>query len=161
MRAFPILALALCLAACGGGDPVDAEGNYTVALTNRDNGCNLDNWTEGDTASGIPVDIAQTDAAVTATVGGGAGITLGLWLGDNHYTGEVDGNDLLLQLEGNRNMSQGTCDYHYMSVIDASLSGDVLSGEIRYEAVTDGANDCGALTGCASVQEFNGTRPPT
>src|SRR5436190_2976645 len=96
MRVSALLPLAF-LAACGGGT-VDATGDYTVALSNRDNGCNLANWDDNGTASGIPVNIAQTDDAATATVGGGAGIALGVWLGDNHYTGTVDGNDLNLEL---------------------------------------------------------------
>jgi hypothetical protein len=161
MRVLPILASGLALLAACGSDPVDATGDYTIALTNADNGCSLGNWTEGDTASGIPVAIAQTDTGVTATVGGAAGITLGVWLGDNHYTGTVDGNDLNLELEGTTDLTMGSCDYHYISIIDASLSGDVLAGQIRYEAVTDGVADCGALNSCASIQEFNGTRPPS
>jgi hypothetical protein len=158
MRVFPLFAL-IALVGCG-SDPVDATGDYSIALTNGDNGCELANWTEGESASGIPVEIAQTDDAATATVGGGAGIALGVWLGDNHYTGTVDGNDLNLELEGETQMTMGSCDYHYVSIIDASLSNDVLMGQIRYEAVTDGVTDCGFLNGCASIQEFNGTRPP-
>jgi hypothetical protein len=160
MRVLALLPLAF-LVACGGENDVDATGDYTVSLTNRDNGCQLSNWNVGDTSSGIPLTIAQTDNAITATVGGGAGVALGLWLGDNHYTGEVSGSNLDLQLEGQNNMSQGTCDYHYISIIDGELHGDVIGGQVRYETVTDGSSDCGALEGCASIQDFNGTRPPT
>ena len=162
MRTLPLLVLALgTLAACGSDAPVDAAGSYTIALTNRDNGCNLSNWQDGNTASGIPVTIDQTDDAATATVGGAAGAVLGIWLGDNHYTGTVRGNALDLEDESQNNQQSGNCDYHYTSIIDATLDGDVLSGQIRYEAVTDGASDCAGISGCASVQDFNGTRPPT
>jgi hypothetical protein len=106
------------------------------------------------------VTISQTDDSVTAEVGGAAGALLELWLGSNNYTGSVDGNHLELELEGENNMTMGTCDYHYISIIDADLDGDVLEGEIRYETVTDGTPDCGELEGCSSVQAFNGTRPP-
>ena len=45
-------------------------------------------------------------------------------------------------------------------VIDASLKGDVLQGEIDYRGVTNKNPDCGSLEGCLSFQDFNGTRPP-
>ena len=45
-------------------------------------------------------------------------------------------------------------------LIDATIDGDFLSGEIRYEAATVDVPACEPLDGCASVQAFNGTRPP-
>ena len=41
------LASLLALAACT--SPADVAGTYTIALTNRANGCNLQNWTVGET----------------------------------------------------------------------------------------------------------------
>ena len=61
-------ALALALAACGGDDPVEAAGTYTVSLTNRENGCMNPNWMVDDTAMGIGVVITQNGEAITADV---------------------------------------------------------------------------------------------
>ena len=44
--------------------------------------------------------------------------------------------------------------------IPTTLDGDTLSGSVFYRARTNGAADCGALTGCASQQDFAGARPP-
>ena len=144
----------------GCGADADVAGNYTVALTNRDNGCNLQNWTVGQSTTGIPVTIAQDSSAVTANVQAGAGLVLDAVLGDHVYTGDVDGNDIFLELHGTRAQQQGSCAFFFNSDIDASLSGDTLTGKIEYKAATNGAAECAALEGCVSFQDFNGTRPP-
>src|SRR5689334_11840685 len=90
----------LACAACGG--PANVAGDYTIALTNHDNGCNLGNWTVGDTASGIPVTITQASGNATATVGGLAQVALDAGLGGHAFTGPVDGNDVDLELFGTR-----------------------------------------------------------
>jgi hypothetical protein len=149
--------LVLC-AACG--SDADVAGNFTIALTNRDNGCNLNNWTVGDQSSGIPVTITQDGGTATADVGGGAGLVLDLALGAHVYTGDVDGNDLSLELFGTRGQTAGSCAFTYNSAIDGSISGDTLSGRIEYRAATNGSPECGTIEGCVSFQEFNGTRPP-
>lgn len=155
-----LLAL-LCAAACGGDDdPADVSGNYSVALVNRQNGCNLAGWTEGATASDVPLTIAQDGATVTGTIGGVAQIFLVALLGGSDFSGEVDGDALALSHEGTRTFSNGNCAYTYNAVIEAELDGDILAGEIQYRAATNGGSDCGALTGCVSAQEFNANRPP-
>ncbi len=150
--------LVLC-AACNGPD-ADVEGNYTVALTNRDNGCNLAMWTVGEQTTGIPVAITQEGTSLAADVGGGAQIALDFALGSHIYTGEVDGTAVLLTILGTRSQSSGNCTFTYNSVIASSLDGDVLTGRIDYRAATNGNPDCAAITGCVSFQDFNGTRPP-
>jgi hypothetical protein len=162
MRNLAILGLGLAaLGGCGGdGGPVNVEGEYTISVANQENGCSLANWDEDGTATGIPVSVSQNGEAANAEVGGASGIALNLWLGSNVFVGSVNGANLDLEIEGENEMTTGNCDYHYIAIIDARLEGDVLEGEIRYEAVTDGASDCGALDGCSSVQDFNGTRPP-
>ena len=148
------------VAACGGGSDADVEGDFTIALTNRDNGCELANWTVGEQSSNIPVLIAQDGAEVTATVNGIAGGVLDLALGSRIYTGTVDGDDLALELFGTRGQQRGNCSFTFNSNIDASISGDTLTGRIEYRAATNANPDCAALEGCVSFQEFNGTRPP-
>jgi len=149
-------------AACGGDDPVDAVGTYTVSLTNRENGCNLGTWTEGNMASGVGVVMTQNGAAVTADVQPGAArVALDLALGGHLFTGEVDGDHLDLLITGTPMASMGTCDYTFNAQIDATLDGDVLEGNLYYRAQTDGASDCGTLTGCSSRQQLLGNRPPS
>ena len=149
------------LAACGGDDPVDAAGTYSIALTNRENGCNLGTWTVGDTAQNVGAVITQDGEQVSADVQGAARVGLDLWLGAHVFTGVIEGDELELSIAGTRAGSMNACAYTYDAVLDATISGDVLRGEVRYQARTNGSPDCGALTGCASRQELNGTRPPT
>jgi hypothetical protein len=159
-----LLACILLLGACG-GDPADVAGDYAVSLTNRENACSFQNWTEGETSTGIPVVITQgVDAeadTATAVVGGAAGLYLDVVLGSRTDTGDVDGSNLHLTLFGTNSFNQNQCTYTVNSEIDASLDGDVLTGNILYHASTNSSPDCGTLEGCESRQEFNGTRPPT
>ena len=149
----------LACAACGGSD-ADVAGNFSVSVTNRDNGCNFQNWTVGDQATGIQVTITQDGSNVTATVGGVTGALLDIALGGHAYTGVVDGDDLALDLVGTRAMQMGNCTFTYNSAIDASIDGDVLTGEVHYRGAGNGNSDCASITGCDTFQDFNGTRPP-
>jgi hypothetical protein len=148
------------LAACG-GDPANVEGTYSIALTNRDNGCDFANWTEGETSANIPVVIDQVGTEVDATVEGLTGTFLDLAFGGHVYEGSIDGDDLLLELIGSNAQQMGNCAFTYNSTIDATLSTDTLTGRIEYTSVTNGNPDCVPLDGCVSFQDFNGTRPPT
>jgi len=154
------LAPLLVLAACS-DDPANVEGTYSIAVTNGDNGCELDNWTEGESAQNIAVELTQDGESASADVMGVTGGILDLWLGGHVFTGAVDGTDVNLTLTGSRALSEGNCAYTFDAVLDGSISGDVITGELRYEAQTNGGTDCGALTGCSTVQAFNGTRPPS
>jgi hypothetical protein len=145
---------------CGGGTDADVAGDFTIALTNRDNDCMLANWTVGASTTGVGVTITQDASDVTASVEAGAGFILDVALGGHVYTGSVRGNDLLLEIFGTRGQQMGNCSYTFNSTIDASLSGDALAGTIDYRAATNGNPDCSELEDCRSFQEFNGTRPP-
>ena len=78
---FPLTMLALCLAV--GCAPADVAGDYTVNVRNGPNECGFDNWTEGDTASSIPVEITQLDSDVTIDVMGATGLGLDLAAADD------------------------------------------------------------------------------
>jgi hypothetical protein len=151
------------VAACGSDDPANVEGNFTIAVTNRDNGCNLANWTVGDSSAGIPVQIAQEGENVTATVTGLTGTGLDIALGSHVFSGQIDGSDLNLDLFGTRPQMQNTCTYTYNAKIDGSVDGDAIMGRVEYRAATTTPQnpDCASIQGCLSFQEFNGTRPPT
>jgi hypothetical protein len=150
---------ALALIACG-SEPADVAGDYTLSITNGSNGCGLDNWTEGDTSTGIPFTVTQSGSQVTGTVGGTSGLFFDLWLGGRVFTGTVEENTVHLSLYGTAAKQQGNCTYTVNATVSAVSSGDVLQGQIRYTAATNGNPDCASLEGCVSSQSFNGTRPP-
>jgi hypothetical protein len=161
MRRLPLAstALVLTLAACS-SSPADVAGSYSVNVTSRDNGCSLQNWTVGQMSSNIPVTITQDGSDVTASVTGLTGTYLDVVLGSHDFTGTIDGNDLDLTLYGTRSGTMGNCTYTYNAVLTGTLDVDTLTGQIQYQAKTNGNPDCGTLEGCASVQDFNGARPP-
>lgn len=164
MKPYIVLGLvAATLAACGSDEPAAVAGDYTIALTNRENGCENPNWTVDDTVAGVVVVITQNGATANADVQPQmlARAALDAVLGNHVFIGSVDGNDLDLLIEGTVSFSRNTCDYTIDAQIDATLEGDVLSGSIYYRAKTDGSVDCGTLTGCASRQELLGNRPPS
>ena len=153
------VAVLLSLSACD-SDPVDISGTYSVAITNGPNGCNLANYTVGETATNITMVVTQNDTAASAEVQGVAGLALSALVGGNTFVGTVDGSDVTLRIAGNRMMTMGTCDYHFDATADARLTGDALAGNVAYTPVTDGATDCGPLEGCETIQMFSGSRPP-
>ena len=154
-----ILAAAV-LAGCGGD--ADVAGNYTVALTNGTNGCNLSSFTPGDTASGISLVVTQDGSKVTATIEGLARLYLEGLLGGgkNVFNGSVDGDEISVESLGTRTYTTGNCTYTYNATIGGSLDGDVLRGRIEYRAADNGNPDCSQVHGCVTFQDYNGTRPP-
>lgn len=153
------LPLALALAACG-DDPADVAGTYTIALTNRTNGCELANWTEGPITGAVTMVVTQNGGSASAEVQGLARAALDAITGGHVFTGDVDGAELSATIVGTRASSQGACAYTIDADLEATLAGDNLSGSVFYRARTNGAADCGTLTGCASQQDFAGARPP-
>jgi hypothetical protein len=151
------------LIACGSTSPANVSGNFTVAVTSRDNGCKVANWTVGDMQSGIGVTITQDGATAMASVNGLIGTYLDFVLGGHVFMGSVDGDFVNLTLFGTRSQAAGNCTYTYNAVLSGTLTGDVMQGNIKYEAKTNGNPDCTTMgiTGCASVMDFNGTRPPS
>ncbi len=155
-----LIVLSFVASALGCSDPADVAGDYSVALTNRENGCDFANWTVGDMSSNIPVTITQDGSSVSATVGGGGAVVLDLALGSHVYQGNVNGSHIKATIFGNRSATDGNCTYTYNSTFDADADGDFLTGEIRYTPATNGNPDCAAIEGCVNRQEFNGNRPP-
>jgi hypothetical protein len=146
-----------CLAACA--SDADVAGDYTIAITNRDNGCGFANWTVGASTTAA-VTLTQSGGSVTASVSGVGAVVLDLVLGGHAYTGSVSGSAVSLTLVGSRSGTMGNCAFTYTSRIAASANGDSLSGSIDYQPVTNGNPDCAPITGCRTFQDFNGTRPP-
>lgn len=141
-------------------DPAQIAGDYTVGITNRDNGCNFANWTVGGMTAGVDVKVAQSGSNVTADVTGGVGAVLDFAFGASAFTGSINGNELDLKLEGTRVQQTGTCTYTYNGEIIATAKGDILTGRINYTPATNGNSACASVAGCLTYQEFNGSRPP-
>ncbi|MGE0399292.1 MAG: hypothetical protein AB7T06_21450 [Kofleriaceae bacterium] len=161
--ALGLLVGSVVLAACSDDEPANVEGNFTVSVANRDNGCNFPNYTVGDTQAGIPVTITQEGTNVTATIMGLTGAGLSLGLGSNIFSGTVDGDQMVLDLFGTRPQMQATCTYTFNAKILGSVDGDAIEGRVEYRAATTTPSnpDCASIQGCLTFQEFNGTRPPT
>jgi hypothetical protein len=163
MRSFFLLLIfSACVFACS-SSPANVAGTYTVAVTNRDNGCQIGNWTVGSQSTNIPVVITQdsTDmTSATANVMGGGAIGLDLLLGSSTFTGDVSGSNLSMKIFGTVSFTQSTCSYTYNATLAAGLTGDALAGTIVYTTSTNSSPDCGTLVGCKSEQAFNGSRPP-
>ena len=133
------LLLLAVLGACG-GDPVNAEGTYTVSVTNRANGCNFMNWTIDNSAAGIQVVINQEGESVNADVMGATRIYLDLILGSHVFQGDVDGNDLDMSITGTQKFTTGNCVDHTIDAqLRTTLDGDVLTGRINYTIVGTGS----------------------
>lgn len=158
-RTLLVMALAAACGACG-GDPDDVAGDYTVSVTNRENGCMFDNWTEGESSSNIPVIITQEGANATVTVNGGAGVVLDLVLGGRAFDSSVSGSNIDGTILGTPSATEGNCTWTLNAILDAELDGDFLSGDIRYQAATNDNPDCVDIEGCVTRQQFNGNRPP-
>jgi len=164
MRILAGVSLALvstsALAGCGGEDPANVAGTYTALTTSRDNGCNLSNWVVGAQSSPITVQITQSGAAASADVQALAGAGLDFLVGGHVFTGSVSGRRVDLTIVGTRAMSSGACAYTIDATLLGELTGNSLDGAVVYEARTNGAADCGPLTGCSSHQDFAGSRAP-
>ena len=146
------------LAGCG-SDPANIAGDYTVSVANEENGCNVDTWDENGTATNIGVSIDQNGESASATVTGATGNFLDFVLGEHVFVGTVDRSSFELKMTGTRGFESGNCNWTYDAVLDGTIDGDAIEGEIRYEAQTDMASDCTGITGCTNVQSFTGTRP--
>ncbi len=140
--------------------PADVAGNYTVNVTNGENGCAFDGWTVGETASSIPLVVTQDDSTVQLDVQGTTGGLLDLVIGSSLFNGTVSGNGIDAALVGSNSARQGECAYTITVDLDASIDGDFLEGELRWRPVTNHHADCGILETCSTFQSFNGTRPP-
>jgi hypothetical protein len=153
-----LVLLAAILAGCG-SDPVDVEGRWTVSVTNRADDCNI-GWTEGQSSSGVTVDITQNSDAIIVDVTGIGGGVLDLFLGgDDVFSGDVDGDHIQATRQGTRSNNQGNCTYTYNATFAADVNGDTMEGSIKYVPAHNGNSDCAAIV-CENVQDFSGNRPP-
>lgn len=154
------LALAGCGSSSSNAPPADFAGNYTVAVTNGQNGCGFQNWTVGAASNGTPVNITQNGSSVSADVGSVAGAYYNLILGSHVFSGGVSGTNMSASIHGTRSAKKGNCTYQVTADMEGTLNGDSISGTISYTTTTNGGSDCSTLKKCVSIQNFAGSRPP-
>lgn len=138
---------------------MDAEGTWTVSVTNREDDCNI-GWQVNQSSSNVEVSITQNGEAVIIDVTGIGGGVLDLFLGGNDvFSGDVAGPHITAVREGTRANTMGNCTYTYNATLEAHVTGDTMTGSITYRPATNGNSDCAAVE-CANRQDFSGNRPP-
>jgi len=139
-------------------DNVDVVGDYSLTVTNRENGCMFENWQE-DQTNVLEVAILQETNNVTATVGGTIGLLVEAIAGSKVFTGTVDEDTLELGLVGTQVHDSKDCMLTIDYAIRATLDGDLLSGELRSHArPLEMTAACEVRVGCTSLQIFYGQR---
>lgn len=156
-----LLASVLLLGVSSGCAPADVAGNYSLSVTNGDNGCDVNGWTVGESNANVPSVITQDEGAVQVEVQGVSGTFLNLAVGSNRFAGDVAGDRIAAELIGDNSNREGECVYTWTIDLDATVTGDVIEGELSWRPVTNGHPDCGLLETCRNQQAFNGTRPPS
>jgi hypothetical protein len=158
------VALTLAMTACSGSSsssalPADLSGQYSLSVTNTDNGCNYATWTIGNTAQNVPFSVSQSGADVSGTVQGAAAAYFAV-LGIGTLQGTVNGSSASLTAVGTNAVKQGTCSFFVRATVDMTLTGNTINGTVTYSNETNNAPDCGALSTCGSHQSIAGSRPP-
>jgi uncharacterized transporter YbjL len=163
MRA--LLIFSTSLLACGSesfqeAPPVNVAGTYSVAITNKSNGCNFDRWQEGSTTQNIELVMTQEGAKARGTVGGLVGGLLEAWLGTKTFDGDVTTNRVNLKAIGKNPQTVAGCTSTTTATLEGVLTGNALQGTITYTYSTNKSPDCGFRDTCATIQDFSGSRPP-
>jgi hypothetical protein len=151
---------------CGYGDwcyaedePVaDFAGTYSVTSTQGENGCMLDDWTEGQVSDDIQVTVTQEGRAVELVIQGAAGLIYNLYLGSNRITGTVvNGITLELAYDGTNevNTTDPPCNFYLNASGGAVLEGDLLEGHLDLIAARA---DCDELKDCRMRVALSGVR---
>jgi hypothetical protein len=138
----------------------ELAGSYTVSVTNGDNGCMIENWVAGKSTTDIPFSIEQQGTNLTGTLTGLAGLALSLSIGTNKFVGVASGDAFDITAYGSVERTQDACMYELNAEIQGAISGDAISGTISYAPATSNDPAC-ASSRCSSIQNFNGTRPPS
>ena len=156
------VALLLVLTGCYDWDALsstfDFSGDYTVVVTNGQNGCGFANWTPGQMSGAIPLKITQTMDQVVVEVGGLTGDLLNLVCGSKQLAGTVHQGAIDVSLICPKQSMQMMCMFHYVAHAHATLNGNHITGTIDYTTVTNHSPDCGQLENCRSTQTFTGNR---
>jgi hypothetical protein len=136
----------------------NVAGNYTAAITNRNDGCSI--GLDAGAQSTATFTVNQSGSDVTLVVNGIPGVLVAGLLGTNTFTGGVDGDSVSLKVTGTAPQTSGNCKFTFNGKVIATQDGDTMKGRVEYRAATNGDVDCGTRKDCVSTQDFNATRPP-
>jgi hypothetical protein len=153
MRTIPIALFAVVACSSSNAPPANVAGHYTLTVTDGQNGCNIQNFTNGVSSPGIMVDITQNGSNVSATVMGPSGLVLAFATG-NTLSGTIVGNQATLSASGNH--TQANCAYTTTATANMTFDGNQVHGDISYTDSGNGSSDCGVLQQCTSTQTFTG-----
>lgn len=150
--------------ACGDDDassapPADISGNYSISVTDADNGCQLGNWVAGQSAQNIQFVVTQNGAALTGEVKGVAAIYFAL-AGIGPLQGSASGTHGNVTAVGTTSIKDGTCAFFYRVTADFTLTGNAINGTMTYSHSTNHDPSCGYHETCTSTQNVSGSRPP-
>jgi hypothetical protein len=141
--------------------PINVAGTYTGAVTNRDNGCMLDNYTVGASTSGITMVVTQSGADVTVDVQGLAGVALALFTNNpDPMRGTATPFGFSVSKVGRNGRTSGDCTYNTIVEANGTLNGDSLSGTVTYRYQVTNAAACGYRATCRTEQSFAFVRAP-
>ncbi len=143
---------ALASVSCG---PPNVAGNYVGTATNGDNGCAIANWNVGAMYPNIHLSVMQSMMDVTGTIDGPVNVLLGSFTSNNDMLrGVVNGNGFILRRPGVAPMTRGNCNYTTSVDIEATVSGNAVTGQVLYHYTTNNMSDCAELRTCRSVQQL-------
>lgn len=114
-------------------------------------------WMAGQTST-VEVEIRVHDAVYTAEPRGPVAAFLDAWLGSHVFAGSLTGASVALVLAGNKQAMRGMCKYTFDASFRAVQVGDTLTGDLLFQARTNGAADCGVLSDCTTRQSVSGAR---
>lgn len=158
MRTILLALVVAAVVACSGnsGDQPTAQvaGNYTLTITDDQNGCNVENFTTNATQSGTMVAITQDGTSLTATAMQTMGLVLAFAAGDT-LSGTIDGSEA--SLTASSGLTQGNCAYATTVTTTIHFSDTQMQGAMLYSEMGNGSSDC-AFQQCTSTQTFTGSR---
>ncbi|HTQ45554.1 MAG TPA: hypothetical protein VMI75_22500 [Polyangiaceae bacterium] len=158
MRTILLALVVATTAACSStdqGPPAQVAGDYTLTVTDNQNGCNVENFTTGATQSGITVSITQNGSSLSATGTGSMGLMLAFATGDT-LNGYIDGQ--AASLSSTVGHTQGGCAYSTTATVNLVFSGNQFEGNVLYTDSGNGSPDCGVMQQCTSSQKVTGSR---
>jgi hypothetical protein len=158
MRTILLALVVATTAACSStvnGPPAQVAGDYSLTVTDNQNGCNVQDFATGSTQSGFTLTITQSGSSLSATGTGSAGLMLAFATGDT-LNGWIDGQEA--SLSSTVSHTQGGCAYSTTATLNLTFSGNQLQGNVLYTDSGNGSPDCGAMQQCTSTQKVAGSR---
>ncbi|CAN5369065.1 hypothetical protein BH09MYX1_BH09MYX1_63440 [soil metagenome] len=118
------------------------------------------NWTVGESKTGIPFDVNQNGVDVSGKISGWIGGFLNFIAGTDTLIGTVSANVFTMKILSKEATDAG-CTSKVQIKADGKLVGDAVDGTLTYSyIIISGGAACSTKSTCTSVQTFNGTRPP-